>query len=100
MRLGEQLQRVAQETGLDVSDLRPNWEAQTRRTVVPCEGSEAYEWRRTGQVVTLGTLFMALGKHHSALAIYPFYRPLRIVTTKKKRMPCWMTQHQALPVYA
>ena len=28
---------------------------------------------------------MALGKHHSARAIYHFYRTLRIVTTKKKK---------------
>ena len=69
---------------MDARDLRPKWEAQTLRSVVPCEGTEVYEWRRTGQVVTLGTLFMALGKQWSALAIYHFYRTLRIVTTKKK----------------
>ena len=76
--------RAAQESGLDAGDLRPNWDAQTRRTVVPCAGTEAYEWRRIGQVVTLGTLFRALGKRWPALSIYHFYPPLRIVTTKKK----------------
>ena len=80
---GENVKRAARESGLDARDLRPKWEAQTLRSVVPCEGTEDYEWRRTGQVVTLGTLFMALGKHHSARAIYHFYRTLRIVTTKK-----------------
>ena len=96
----EQVERVCKESRLDASALVPNWAAQTLRTVVPCVGTEAYEWRRTGQVVTLGTLFRALGKRWPALSIYHFYRTLPIVTTKKKRTPCWMTQHQALPVYA
>ena len=81
----------------EVDPLLPHWEAQRLRTVVPCVGTQAYEWRRTGQVVTLGTLFMALGKRYSAAAIYYFYRTLRIVATKK---PKNTSRKAAAPGYA
>ena len=54
---------------------------EVNRMVVPIGGTDAYEWRRTGQVVTLGTLFMVLGKKWPALNIYYFYRTLRTVVT-------------------
>ena len=85
IKMHEQADRVLKETRLDATSLVPNWAAQTRRTVVSCVGTDAYEWRRTGQVVTLGTLFMVLGKKWSALSIYYFYRTLRIVATKRQK---------------
>ena len=64
--MGEEMKRVCRESGLDISDLPPSWDAQIVRTVVPCLGTDRYQWRRIGQVVTLGTLVMALGKMGSA----------------------------------
>ena len=71
---------------MDATALAPDWVAQTLRTVVPCVGTDAYEWRRTGQVVTLGTFFLALGRKWSASSIYYFYRTLRIVATNLETM--------------
>ena len=51
---------------------------------MPCEGTKAYEWRRSGQVVTFGDLVKLLGKKRSIRAIYHFFRTLRIVATKRK----------------
>ena len=56
---------------------------QQLRIVVPCVGTDVYEWRRTGQVSTLGALFLALGTKWPATAIYYLYRTLRIVATEK-----------------
>ena len=63
----------------------PKWKAQRLRTVVPCAGTEEYEWRRTGQVVTLGVFSMALGSKYSVKSIYHFYRTLCIVTVKRAK---------------
>ena len=85
-RMNEEIQRVCrQNPRVSYAKLLPDWKAQTLRTVVPCVSTTDFEWRRTGQVVTLGELFMALGKSWSATAIYYFYRCLRIVATKRQK---------------
>ncbi len=48
-----------------------------------------YERQRAGQVVTLGSLLMALGQRWSARQIYDFYRARRIVATKRHKHPGW-----------
>ena len=48
-------------------------------------GTKRYEWRRTCQVVTLGELFLVLGKRWRASAIYYFYRTLRLVAVKRRK---------------
>ena len=87
-KMNSEVERVLRESsglGINRNTLAPNWAAQCLRTVVPCVGANAYEWRRTGQVVTLGALFMALGNKWSALFIYYFYRTLRIVAIKRPK---------------
>jgi hypothetical protein len=85
-KMNEQVEFVVKRySGVGKELLVPHWEAQTLRTVVPCVGTDAYEWRRVGQVVTLGTLFMVLGKKWPASSIYYLYCTLRIVATKKRK---------------
>ena len=50
------------EPELRMADLSPDWGRQRYRVLVPCVGTEKYQWHRTGQVVALGELFMALGQ--------------------------------------
>ena len=60
------------------------------RVAVPCAGSTSHQWHRAGPVVTLGEMFLGLGKKHTAKAIYAFYRTCQIVVLKK-------TKHAAKP---
>ena len=56
----------------------PNWAKQVNRVTCPCvDPACGFEWARRGTVLTLGELFLALGKQYSAVNIYSFYRPLR-----------------------
>ncbi len=69
-------------------DLHPEWKAQVSRLIVPCRKAEEWQWHRAGPVITLGELFLALGKAHTAAAIYSFYRTCRLVAIKKKKDAC------------
>ena len=85
-KMNEGIQRVWRDSPeLRPTALSPDWRAQVFRSVVPCVGSDRYEWRRTGQVVTLGELFMALGKKLDARSIFAFFRTLRVVATKRTK---------------
>ncbi len=64
----------------------PDWAEQRYRCVVPCAGAGDYEWVRVGPVVTLGELFMQLGKFFTAKHIYAFFRTLRIVALKRGKL--------------
>ena len=44
-----------------------------------------YEWVRTGPVVTLGELFLRLGRDFSCRKIYAFFRALRLVAVKRDK---------------
>ena len=43
------------------ADLRPDWPAQVSRVVVPCVNKKSHQWHRTGPVITLGEMCLALG---------------------------------------
>ena len=73
------------EPDLRMADLVADWERQRYRVIVPCVGTQNYQWHRTGQVAALGELFMALGKKWTASAIYAFYRTLRVVVLKRRK---------------
>ncbi len=61
-------------------DLIPNWEEQISRFTCPCvDPACGYEWARGGMVMTLGELFLALGKDYTAGQIDAFYRRLRML---------------------
>ena len=85
-KMNAEIQRAWEDSpDIASSAFSPDWSAQTLRSVVPCVGTDRYEWRRTGQVVTLGELFMALGKKWDARSIYSFFRTLRVVATKRAK---------------
>ena len=66
--------------------MSPNWAEQVSRVTCPCmDPARGYEWARGGTVVTLGELFLALGKDYTAAQIYAFYRTLRIVAVKRRK---------------
>ena len=44
--------------------LKPDWDKQKYRVTVPCVGTDRYCWVRTGAVITLGQLFLILGRSH------------------------------------
>ena len=83
-RQHEQISQI-QDPGLTVDMLMPNWEGQWSRLLVPCADAGDYMWFRTGKVITLGELFLALGEVYTAAAIYTFYRTLRIVVLKRQK---------------
>ena len=64
--------------------LAPNWPKQWNRLQVPCVGTGFRMWFRTGKVITLGELFLALGRVYTAASIYAFYRTLRLVVIKRR----------------
>ena len=67
--------------------LRPDWKEQVSRITCPCLDPECgYEWARGGKVITLGELFLALGKQYTAAQIYSFYRTLRLVAVKRRKL--------------
>ena len=59
-RQREQACRVCNQS-CTVDMLLPDWEKQWNRLQVPCKGTHDYMWFRTGDVITLGELFLALG---------------------------------------
>ena len=69
----------------DDSDYEPDWPRQRHRCVVPCANAAECEWVRTGEVVTLGELFMRLGEQFTCRQIYAFYRALRLVALKRDK---------------
>ncbi len=72
--------------GTPSRDLRPNWAEQVSRVTCPCvDPACGYEWARGGTVLTLGELFLALGKQYTAAQIYSFYRTLRLVAVKRRK---------------
>ena len=56
---------------------------------MPGRGSVGVAWRRTGEVTTLGQLFLALGRGWSAAIIYAYYLRLRLVAVKRKKGGSW-----------
>ena len=72
-------------TGFSVESLMPDWDEQWNRLQVPCTYAPGHMWFRTGRVITLGELFLALGEEYTAKAIYAFYRTLRIVVLKRRK---------------
>ena len=64
----------------------PNWVKQVNRVTCPfIESACGYEWARRGTVLTLGELFLALGREYTAAQIYSFYRTLCIVALKRRK---------------
>ena len=66
-------------------DLMPDWQQQTLRSVVPCQGSQKFHWRRSCRCTTLGRLFGMLGQDFPAAVLYHFYRTRRIVVVKARK---------------
>ena len=79
----DQAKHAATRMGLKHHDFLPAWDEQTNRVLVPCKNADEWQWHRSGPVITLGELFMALGKNYTASAIYNFYRTCRLVVIKK-----------------
>ena len=48
--------------GVKPAHLLPDWPAQTSRVVAPCKNAANHLWHRTGPIITLGEMFMVLGK--------------------------------------
>ena len=63
----------------------PDWDEQWNRLQVPCIYAPGHMWFRTGKVITLGELFLLLGREHTAASIYAFYRTLRILVLKRRK---------------
>ena len=71
---------------LSIKKFFPNWAKQVNRVICPCiDPACGYEWARRGTVLTLGELFLALGREYAAAEIYSFYRTLRIVALKRRK---------------
>ena len=75
--------------------LMQKWGEQWDRLQVPCANpfirdSANYMWFRNGKIITLGELFMVLGRVYTAASIYAFYRTLRIVVLKRCKARSYM----------
>ena len=88
LRLDLEIRRIRNEgCTTPVRVLRPDWKEQVSRITCPCLDPECgYEWARGGKVITLGELFLALGKQYTAAQIYSFYRTLRLVAVKRRKL--------------
>ena len=73
--------------------LQPDWAKQVLRIVVPCAGTDRFQWVRTGPVVTLGQLLLILGRHFSASKILHFIARSGLWPSKDER-----AEAVALPV--
>ena len=60
----------------------PDWSNQQYLCVVPCQDAYTHHWLRSTLCSTLGDMFKALGKEHSASAIYTFYMSRKQVVRK------------------
>ena len=55
------------------------------RHVCLCRGNDDFAWVRRGTVLSLGELFMLLGREYTAAQIYTLYRCMRIVVLKRRK---------------
>ena len=69
------------------TSLRPDFDKQVNRLVVPCKGTQYYCWVRSGRVISLGELFLQMHGHCTAHEIYELYLHLDIVSIKRKKSP-------------
>ena len=76
---------VSQIRNIVPAALLPCWENQVSRLIAPCRSVDDWQWYRAGPVITLGELFIALGKQFTADDIYSFYRTLRVVVLKRQK---------------
>ena len=67
------------------TDLRPDFEHQLNRLVVPCQGTRFYCWVRSGRVISLGELFLKMHLKYNAREIYELYLHLDIVSVKRRK---------------
>jgi len=79
---------VANAKNLNWQSLSPAWGRMKFRHICPCEGVQTFAWFRTSMVVSLGAMFMLLGKEVPAAQIYSLYRTLRIVVLKRRKAKC------------
>ena len=86
LAITEQAKAAARQQGSDAlpKDFAPDFARQTNRLMVPCFRASTHTWYRTGCVMSLGGLFMALGKEFDAADLYQYYSLLRIVAVKKR----------------
>ncbi|MEE3192584.1 MAG: hypothetical protein VX267_03750, partial [Candidatus Thermoplasmatota archaeon] len=83
--IDQRIEDMARVTGDSPLEFQPDWRRQWNRLLVPCGGTVPFEWRRTGQVTTLGQLFLTLGDQWNAAIIYEYYLRLRMVAVKKRK---------------
>ena len=82
----EILRAVGQCDDVIFQHLHPDWTKQVHRILCPCVVPDSgMIWCRTATVVTLGELFLALGKQCTSRQIYALYRTLRIVAVKRRK---------------
>ena len=67
------------------TSLRPDFEKQVNRLVVPCQGTQYYCWVRSGRVISLGELFLQMHLKYNAREIYELYLHLDIVAIKRRK---------------
>jgi len=80
--------RVAKAKNLNVHSFWPAWDRMKFRHICPCEGVQTFAWFRISMVVSLGAMFMLLGKEVPAAQIYSLYRTLRIAVLKRRKTKC------------
>ena len=78
--------RQSSEMDASPMDYQADFGAQSNRVMVPCRRASSHCWFRTGSVITLGGLFMALGTEFDAASLYEYYVLLRIVAVKRRRL--------------
>ena len=65
--------------------LKPDFDKQVNRLVVPCTGTQYYCWVRSGCVISLGELFLQMHLKFNAREIYELYLHLDIVSVKRRK---------------
>ena len=69
--------------GTSETSLKPDFDKQVNRLVVPCTGTQYYCWVRSGRVISLGELFLQMHLDYNAREIYELYLHLDIVSIKR-----------------
>ena len=83
--MDEDIKAQCNDSAWEEAQLQPAWEKMRFRHVCPCQDNNNFAWVRHGTVLSVGELFMLLGREYTAAQIYTLYRCMRIAVVKSRK---------------
>ena len=76
--MAEDIRAQCNDSAWEAAQLEPAWEKMRFRHVCPCQDNNDFAWVRFAAVLSIGELFMLLGREYTAAQICTLYRCMRL----------------------